>query len=113
MSNEPVIGKIDELKFVEASDYSPGPVTYEEFDTLRYKLTHMFHSYGMNNGQRPNVFILSNRQWFLIRKFASLADIDPLMTQAHRPAPNFRGIKIIVDGRGDYPNTPLVGRIEF
>ena len=108
MSNEPSLGKIDELKFVEGRDQSPGLVTYEEFEALRGKLTHMFHAYSMNNGERPNVFILSNRQWHSIRKFALPREIDPSFRQ-----PNFRGVKIIVDGRGDHPNTPLVGRIEF
>jgi hypothetical protein len=113
MNNEPTIGKVDALNFVEGVDCMPGPVTPKEFQALKAKLLHMFHSYAQNNGDYPNVFILSNRQWFALRKFASIVDIEPLMTPAGRVTPNFRGIKIIVDGRGDYPNTPLVGRIEF
>ncbi len=106
MSNEPVIGKIDELKFVEATDYSPGPVTLEEFNAMETKLYNALIAFRYK-GATANAIVLSNRQWCALRKFSGREHIYPTGN------PNFRGVKIIVDGRGDHPNTPLVGLIEF
>lgn len=86
----------------------PGPVSYDEFPALVEKIAGLRTAYIHRQGRSPNAIILSNRQWYAMRKFAPMGDIDLY----HRGL-SFRGMSVIVDGRGDYPNTPRVGFIEF
>ena len=86
----------------------PGPVSYDEFHALVEKIAGLRTAYTCRQGHSPNAIILSGRQWYAMRRFASLSDID-----LHHRGMKFRGMDIFVDGRGDYPNTPRVGFIEF
>lgn len=109
MSGEKVTGQSTSFEFVVPTDNSPGPVTLEEFDALIKKIENRRYGFlAMRRGDEPNTVILSNRQWYALRRFAHVRDVRPDIKE-----PNLRGMKIIVDARGDYPNTPLVGHIEF
>lgn len=87
----------------------PGPVTLKECDALIEKIHTARHFFAYNQGHFPNTLILSNRQFYALRKFG------PSSWQAAQicTKPNFYSLNIIVDARGDYPDTPLVGHIEF
>ena len=109
MSTERSIGNVTSLNFVQGVDYMPGPVTLEECDALIKKIENMRWGFlCQRRGEEPNTLILSNRQWCALRRFATVGD-----TSRYIREPSLRGMKIIVDARGDYPNTPLVGHIEF
>ena len=108
MSGEKVIGQSTSFEFVVPTDNSPGPVTLEEFDALIKKIAERRDHYDRTRTEVPNVLILSNRQWHALAAWEPICDVRPDIKE-----PNFRGMNIIVDARGDYPNTPLVGHIEF
>lgn len=108
MSGEKVIGQGTSFEFVVPTDNSPGPVTLEECNALIKKIDDRRSHYDWTRSEAPNTVILSNRQWYALRRFAHVRDVRPDIKE-----PNFRGMKIIVDARGDHPNTPLVGHIEF
>lgn len=86
----------------------PGPVSYDEFPAIVERIAGLRAAYIHRQGRSPNMIILSNPQWYALRRFATVADIYP-----HIPEPNFHGMEIIVDARGDHTNTPRVGFIEF
>lgn len=58
----------------------------------------------------PSVLVLSNRQFYALRQFGRQSFAVQPTRYGHN---EFLCMKIIVDARGDYPDTPLVGHIEF
>ena len=88
----------------------PGPTTQEECNATIDKIGRSRYAFIARRGHSPNTVVLSNRQFYGLVRFGRGSMAVHPTSDGHN---EFHGMKIIVDARGDYPNTPLVGHIEF
>ena len=110
-TSEKIIGQGTSFEFREPPGRVESPVTLEEFNTIVEKIVSVRRMNFINaRGHAPNTLILSNRQFYALRKFGRGTFALHPTREGHN---EFLALRIIVDARGDHPNTPLVGYIEF
>lgn len=110
MSTEKIIGQGTSFEFREPPGRVEGPVTLEDCEAVIGKITFRRGAYIHRWKNPPSVLVLSNRQFYALRKFGRQSFAVQPTRYGHN---EFLQMKIIVDARGDYPDTPLVGHIEF